>query len=244
MIARILTTLMLGLGLCAAPVSAAKSIATITTIEGKASVLPTGAADWRDAKPGMPLKLGDQVYSRKESFVEIRYTDAAVLRMNESTKVVITSSTDKAVKSQTPLGNVWVNMQKITKARKTFELSSPTAVAAIRGTVYQMDTRDDSSTSVSVFEGSVDVGPTDGLKQSIQKLKTAPPSGPQEVPGPTEVPGPYEVSLEQWHAIVAGQKISVRNDGKFATEKIDTAATAKDAFVQKNLALDKALLGK
>jgi hypothetical protein len=136
---------------------------------------------------------------------------------------------------------VWVNMQKIAKAKSTFELASPTAVAAIRGTSYLLDTKADSSTSVSVYNGTVDVGPSEGLAQNLKQQKqVTPPDGPTEVPGPEEVPGPYEVSLEQWRAIVAGQKISVRKDGKFSQESFDTLGVyGWDAFVKKCQELDK-----
>jgi len=42
----------------------AENVAKITTFEGNVSVLKKGVADWRDAKPGTPLEVGDQVYTR------------------------------------------------------------------------------------------------------------------------------------------------------------------------------------
>ena len=56
---------------------------------------------------------------------------------------------------------------------------------------------------------------------------------PHEVPGPTEVPGPYEVTLDQWRTIVAGQRISIRPNGTFATIKFDPTQQL-DAFIEKN----------
>ena len=157
---------------------------------------------------------------------------------------VLESADEKTVKTHNTLGNVWVNMQKISRKR-SFEMSSPTAVAAIRGTVFQMQTESDSSTQVRVFDGKVDVGPSAALKKRLDADKpeeTPPqPGDPNEVPGPQEIPGPYEVSLEQWHAIVAGQMISVRSDGKFASEDFDVDEAADDAFVKKNLELDEKL---
>lgn len=231
-------------GMCAKPA------ATISTIEGTASVLPSGAEKWRPARPNMPLRVGDAVYAREQSFVEIRYMGGAVVRMNENTKLVLKESTDTGVKSENPLGNVWVNMQKITRKR-SFEMSSPTAVAAIRGTVFQMQTDDDSSTSVRVYDGEVQVGPSAALRKRLEQMKKqeqqeqqqdTPPGGPETVPGPEEIPGPYEVPLEQWQAIVAGQMISVRTDGKYAQEEFDPEQAADEDFVKKNRELDEQLL--
>jgi ferric-dicitrate binding protein FerR (iron transport regulator) len=224
--------------------AAAEMVARIANFEGAVSVMKKGAADWRNAKPGTPLDMGDQVFTHEESFAEIRYAAGAVLRMDEKTKVTIESSTEKTVRTKSAIGSVWVNMKKLITTGKQFEVSTPTAVAAIRGTVFDMSCVPDSATYVSVFEGKVAVGPTDSLKKKLEleKKKAARTEQPVEVPGPEEIPGPYEVSLEQWRTIVAGQKISVRSDGKFAQEKIDMKAAEKEKFVKKNQELDKELM--
>ena len=222
----------------------AESVAKLTSIEGVVQVMKKGAQDWRSAKPGMPLEVGDQLYTREESFAEIKYSIGTVLRMDEKTKITIDSSTEKTVKTKSAIGSVWVNMKKLISKGRQFEVSTPTAVAAIRGTVFDMSCVPDSASYVAVFEGKVAVGPTDELKKKIEqeKKKAVKTEEPVEVPGPEEIPGPYQVSLEQWRAIVAGQKISVRNDGKFAQEKMDMEAVAKEKFVAKNQELDKALM--
>ena len=222
----------------------AESVAKVTTFEGNVSVLKKGAADWRDAKPGTPLEVGDQVYTREESFAEIRYSIGTVLRMDEKTKVTIEESSEKTVRTKSGLGSVWVNMRKLISTVKQFEVSTPTAVAAIRGTVFDFSYTPDSATYVNVFEGKVAVGPSDDLKKQLEQEKKKPVTKKEhvEVPGPEEIPGPYEVSLEQWLTIVAGQKISVRKDGKFAQEKMDMAAVLKEKFVKKNQELDKELM--
>jgi hypothetical protein len=222
----------------------AESIAKITAIEGEASVLKKGITDWRNAKPGMPLDVGDQIYTREESFVELRYSIGTVLRMDEKTKVTIESSSDKTIKTKSALGSVWVNMRKLITTGKQFEVSTPTAVAAIRGTVFDMSYTPDSASYVNVFEGKVAVGPSDDQKKKLEqeKKKAVKTEQPVEVPGPEEIPGPYEVSLDQWRTIVAGQKISVRKDGKFAQEKMDMQATEKEKFVKKNEEMDKELM--
>jgi len=215
----------------------AEGVAKIKRFEGAVSVLKKGAEKWREARVNMPLGIGDAVYARKESFAEIVYSFGAVLRMDEDSKIIIEEATENSVKTSTTVGNVWTNMRKLVSSKKEFELSSPTATAAIRGTVFQMEAKADSSTDISVFEGTVAVGPGTAAPQP-------PPSRPGdivEVPGPEEIPGPYEVSLDQWRMIVAGQMISVNKQGKFSEQKFDAAKAAKDDFVKKNIELDKQL---
>lgn len=220
--------------------AAAGPLARITIIEGEASLLRKGTEKWRPARPNLPLKQGDQLFCREESFVEIRYAIGTVVRLNENSKLVIESLSKEGAKSKNPLGDVWVNMKKITKRDASFELASPTAVAAIRGTAYKMSTGEDSSTSVDVYDGEVAVGPSAGLKKKLDADKAnAPSGGPVEVPGPEEVPGPYEVSLEQWKTIIAGQRISIKSDGTYAQSDFDTESAEEDEFVARNLELDK-----
>lgn len=218
-------------------------VARITRLEGTVSILRNGAAEWRAAKPSTPLGVGDQVYTREESFAEIRYSIGTVMRMDEKTKITIAASSEQTIKTRNGLGDVWVNMKKLLTKGKEFEVTTPTAVAAIRGTVFQMSSASDSSASVSVYDGNVAVGPSDELKKKNERAKPAEHvNQPVEVPGPEEIPGPFEVSLEQWRIIVAGQKISIRVDGKFAQGKFDMKAAAEEKFVKKNLELDKELM--
>lgn len=213
----------------------AGSAAKIKLIDGKVSVLKKGAQKWRVARVNMPLSEGDAVYSRKESFAEIVYSSGAILRMDEDTKIIINKVTEKKSKTTTPLGNVWANMRKLVASKKEFELESPTATAAIRGTVFQMNTNKDSSTDVSVYEGKVAVGPS----KKEEEKKPAGPKERHEVPGPEEIPGPSEVTLEQWRTIVAGQMISINKEGKFSEKKFDMKKASEDDFVKKNLEMDK-----
>lgn len=217
--------------------SYAESAGKISLIEGKVSVLKKDAETWRDACVNMPLEVGDAVYAMGESFAEIVYTSGAILRMDEETKVIIEAVSDKGIKTNTPVGNVWGNMRKLVTSKKEFELSSPTATAAIRGTVFAMNTRQDSSTDVSVYEGKVAVGPSKEAQQ-VAPLQS---QERHEVPGPSEIPGPYEVTLDQWRTIVAGQMISVNKEGKFAQKKFSVDKASKNSFVKKNLAMDKNL---
>jgi hypothetical protein len=222
----------------------ADMVAKITTFEGTVQVMKKGSTDWKNARPGMPLEVGDQIFTQSESFAEIRYVIGTVLRMDEKTKITLESSSEKTVKSKSAIGTVWINMRKLVSTGNEFQVSTPTAVAAIRGTVFDMSYTPDSASYVAVFEGKVAVGPSDDLKKQLEqeKKKSAKVEEPVEVGGPEEIPGPFEVPLDQWRTIVAGQKISIRKDGKFAQEKIDMQAAAKEKFRKKNMELDKELM--
>ncbi len=217
--------------------SLAQSVATLTRFEGDVTLLKKSRGELITARPGSVLGVGDELATKLESFAEVRYTNGAVLRMDENTTIMIASATEKSFTTTTPLGKVWINMQKITKKGTEFSVASPTATAAIRGTVFALGTTADSTTDVAVFDGKVAVGPT-------RLQGTSAPAGIRtEIAGPAEVAGPYEVSLESWKLIVAGQQITVRKDGKCAQSAFTKKSKESDAFIAKNVKLDKELLG-
>lgn len=241
---RIALTLSLLLALCAASVSA-EVVAKIRSITGKASILrASSSGTWVDARIGMPLAEGDQFCTRSESFAEVSYHNGALLRMDENSKITIVKLSEKGAKTSTPIGNVWVNAQKLVAGKKEFELSTPTATAAIRGTVFQMTAAADSSTDVSVFDGKVAVGPNGKDSSGASTPADYPSQDRFEVNGPEEVPPPFEVSLEEWRTIVSGQVISIRKDGTFAEKKIDMDKAKHDEFVKKNLSMDEQFLNE
>lgn len=207
--------------------------ARITRFDGEAKIVRKGSSRSRSVRINMPISVGDQISSSKESMVEITFKQGEVVRMDENSILTVEKSDDKTVRTSSQFGNIWVNMKKISK-RRDFELASPTAVAAIRGTIFHMGTDKDSTTAVSVFDGKVAVGLNEQVKKNMESQESY--GEPHEVPGPEEVPGPYEVSLDQWMDIVAGQKISVRKDGKYATEEIDSEQS--DEFMKKNMEYD------
>jgi hypothetical protein len=215
--------------------------ATVTRIEGKALLCKNGTAVWRDARLNMPLQPGDQLKSGAESLVEITYRRGAIMRLDENSICSIKKSSETAVSTSVPKGNVWVNMKKLTAAGTDFDVSTPTAVAAIRGTVFQMQSLPDSSADVAVFDGKVAVGLSDeGKKRTLPPENSI--STPHEIPGPTEVPGPYEVTLDQWKTILAGQRISIHSNGTYATSPFQLKEKF-DTFVEKNRALDNEIKG-
>ncbi|MFW5813187.1 MAG: FecR family protein [Fibrobacterota bacterium] len=207
--------------------------ARITRVDGKAEITRKGSSRSRSVRINMPVSVGDQVSSGKESMVEITFKQGEVVRMDENSILNVEKSDDKTVRTSSRIGNIWINMKKISK-RRDFKLASPTAVAAIRGTIFHMGTDKDSTTAVSVFDGKVAVGLNEQVKKNLQSQESF--GEPHEVPGPEEVPGPYEVSLDQWMEIVAGQKISVRKDGKYATEELNRVQG--DEFMKKNMEYD------
>lgn len=177
--------------------------------------------NWLNAKLGMRVLNRDRITTTRETRCEILLQDGSVVRLGEKADFefsdVYFSKNTKKVETELRKGRLWANIRKLAGKDKKWQVKAPTAVCAVRGTIYRIDAS--TSTDILVYEGEVDVGPT--LKYQQEKQKSTKSLEPQEVPGPTEIPPPYEVTLEEWIRIVAGYQVIVREDGKYAKSKID-----------------------
>jgi hypothetical protein len=109
------------------------------------------------------------------------------------------------------LGKTWANVSKIFGLRGRFAVSTKTAVAGVRGTIYRVNVEEDNSVLVKVYWGEVGVSSApkpDTASQPQQIMK------PTKVLGPHPVAGPHPVSMEEWTYIVKSmQQIFIRPDG-------------------------------
>ena len=227
-------------------VSLAAEFGKITLPLGKVEVLIAGSEDWSRAMPRQALNVNDQIRTAAKSRCEITLTGGGKVRIGENSELVLTEANVKPMtknfNATLKKGNAWVSAKAAFGEKKNVSIRTPTAVAAIRGTVYRTEAGEDES-SVLVYEGKVDVNQPSNMEQEQQETK---PEGKpkfklgpvQEIQAPTEVPGPYEVSLEDWITLVEGMQINVRKDGKYNMFKFDQTVDAEDEFVQWNKELD------
>lgn len=206
---------------------------------GEVRVLHVSEDLWQPAKTKMPIYLGDKINTQAESRCEVKLSDGSVIRIGENSqfdfeKSLLTSN-KRSFDAALAHGKIWANIVSLVWGEK-FEIKSPTAVCAIRGTIYSIET--DSTTRVAVYDGQVDVGPTQALREQLQTMPR-PAGPPQQVPGPTQVPGPYQVALEQWVRLVKGYQIEIRANGRYAQAPIDQQRNRQNDWVQWNLARDQ-----
>jgi len=196
---------------------------------------------WIAARLKMDIFKGDQLRTVAESRCEVKLSDGSIIRIGENSVFDFAGSTlsksSRQVDASLKKGSIWANVTRAFAANNKFEVKSPTAVCAIRGTIYRMDT--DSTTRVGVYEGKVDIGPTTDLRQQLQQNFR--PGAPQQVPGPTQIPGPFQVSLEQWVQLVQGYQLEVRANGRYAKTQIDSVKESRLDWVQWNKERDLTL---
>lgn len=220
------------------------TIGKINFILGKefeVTIRHASEAKWFPVRLKMDIRRGDRIKTAKETRCEIKLNDGSVIRMGENSEFDFQQSnlskSARQVEAGLSIGKIWAVVTKWANPKDQFSVKSPTAVCAVRGTIYRMEA--DSTTRVAVYDGQVDVGPTQDLRQQLQQQR--PPGAPVQVPGPTQVPGPFQVSLEQWVRLVEGYQMEVRNNGRYAKTKIDSTAEAQVDWVQWNKERDRLL---
>lgn len=236
--------IMTALWLFAAPLlvfPAAQKVGKVSFFIGKVQIVKKGKSRAKNARMHMAVYEGDRIQTLRAECLEITLKDGSVIRIAEESDVAIMCPSSKLVSPEVARGKIWGNIKKLSKRNYDFQVSSGTATAAIRGTVFRMDNNvKDSLTEVLVYDGKVEVGPGKVLEKKIGPAPA--PAERKEVAGPQEVPGPYEVTLTEWLTIVKGQQINVKPDGKYHKFEFDREKDAKDKWVQFNQKRDKAIL--
>ncbi|MBI2265488.1 MAG: FecR domain-containing protein [Armatimonadetes bacterium] len=167
--------LILRLGLCAffvfvprgevkpqtVPLPVESGEVTLISASGKVRVQASGSAGWKEVKPPAVLRVGDKVETGQDSYAVLFFNDKSTMKLAESSRVALTrldmSQGDKTIFSrvQLELGKIWVNVQKFLNKESSFEVESGNALAAVHGTVFEMDGSDEEA-SMNVWEGMVD----------------------------------------------------------------------------------------
>lgn len=219
--------------------TAEEPIGTLNFMVGEVSVKPQNYVTWKNIKLYAHIRNHDQIKTGEESRCEVKLTNGSVVRIGENSSFNFTQKPQHKgstfFNSLLNWGRIWVNVP-LQKDGDRFHINSPTAVCAVRGTIYAVDV--DSTTRISVYDGAVDVGPA-SLPNS---RKTPPPSKslqPSEVSGPQQVQGPHEVTLDEWIQIVAGFQVEIFANGKYTKTKIETDPNQDSDWKRWNLNRDK-----
>jgi len=220
-----------------------QAVAKISFPLGNVLVLKKGEKKMQKAGFNQALFPGDKVRTEKQARCEIKYNDGSVIRIDQQSIYTIekaeTSGKKKEVESTLTIGSLWANIKKLASTADNWLLRSPSAVVAVRGTVYRMDADEDKSSKVLVYDGSVSVAPptwSPGGAQGNNQQGGA----PKQVQGPQQVQGPRQVTLEEWVEIVkAQQQIVIKPDGSYQKSDFNLAEDSKNSWVKWNQERDK-----
>lgn len=219
----------------------ATPIAKVTYYTGDFRVQRPGRDDWKKAVINEALQAGGKVKTLDESRGEVAFADGSIIRVDANSNLDIVelgrSKAGQTAQAKVWSGKVWASVNKASKKTK-FELESPTAVAAVRGTVFRMTVAEDMTTKVAVYAGEVKVEP---MPEFFQKQKPKQGGKAGEIEGPQQVEGPKEVSFEQWTQIVKAQmEITINPDGTYGIVNFNPVIDSQDEWVKWNQLRDEA----
>ncbi len=140
----------------AAPVRAATSSAEVVSIEGKGEYRGASQAAWRPAVIKQPLFGGDFVHTLELSKMAIVFADRTQVQLAQNSTLQIKEVAAKAGERtimNLNRGRAWTQ-SKTTPSGLVME--TPSALAAIRGTDWEMVVDDDGRATLSVFSGEVE----------------------------------------------------------------------------------------
>jgi hypothetical protein len=114
----------------------------------------TGPDVWEAIKADTPLNTGDSIKTRKGSCVLV-YSDQATFAMQENTALSVEEKAD-AQDIKLDIGKILgkVNKDKVTKP---FQVVTPAAVAAVRGTEVDFGFNDQGQMTVDLHNGKIQV---------------------------------------------------------------------------------------
>lgn len=175
--------------LLAAP--AAAQDATLVSARGKVHLRADGEKRWLPAKTGDTLMFGDAVRTRAKAQAHLTFQDGAAVLVRESSEFTLKGSPDR-VDLAFKTGEFLIGLTKKLGAGRSFRVTTPAAVAAVRGTLFWGLVESDGKTSLAALENEVAVsagGKTVVLKPG-QKTVVAKNGSPSE-PAPAGIPPEY-----------------------------------------------------
>lgn len=144
--------------------------ATVKKFTGDVKVSLASSGEQQAVSSGMPLQTGDKITTGKGSSVTLEFADGSVLTLREDSELkleVMEYYGDEDVyntRLQLERGRTDNKVYPYKKPGSRFEIHTPSASAAVRGTVYRVNTTDQASTASEVLEGEVSLTNDHGVE--------------------------------------------------------------------------------
>ena len=143
---------------------------TPTPLPGNLTVLRGTALLVRQGKPQnlisaetTALASGDTVTTKEDSLAVINYGQGTVARLGSETSVDIPEASGSATSLRQIVGSLYVRFRKILGLREQFRLTTPTALATVRGTKFASFVKKSGLTKIVAVEDTVNVASIDGF---------------------------------------------------------------------------------
>jgi len=115
---------------------------TITLLVGNAQKFDTRSNSWKAVGLSKTIRFGDSIKTAAESRLEITFEKTNTVTIGENSKVLVSEVAGKdgeqKIQIFTYFGSVISDIKKLARGNKNYEVKTPTAIAAIRGTHFSV----------------------------------------------------------------------------------------------------------
>ena len=139
--------------------------AVITAMEGSVLVQASGQATAVPARRNMEIKSGDRIITGKDGSCTIRYDDGCTTHIGPNSRVDMTNLTRQGADGPDTTilgaqrGTLWNNAKDVMARNSRFEVNTPSAIAAVRGTFFKSIVLPNGDTLFIVLGGGLYISP-------------------------------------------------------------------------------------
>lgn len=178
--------------------AASPSSATVVAIRGQVAWRRAGTEVWQKVEPGLALGPGDEILTWDGAHAVLQTAEGHRVELGPRTQVRVVELRASAGPGQKGggtrlrlwLGQVWSTVAELLGTESRYQVETDSAVAAVRGTEFYVESGADGSTRVIVREGEVEVqaggqSVTVPAGFGVQVFPGQAPGQPQPMPYPT-----------------------------------------------------------
>lgn len=142
----------------------------VTFIKGNVMAQEKGSEEWHTLHPEDLLRQGSGIRTTEESAVEITFEDGASFYLRPNTTLKINTASKKGFdhfirQIYLRSGKTISRLKEATGSESRFEIQTPSAVAAARGTEFRVSVDDIEATRSEVLQGKIGV---EAMKQAVE----------------------------------------------------------------------------
>ncbi len=142
----------------------------VTFIKGVVSIKSAGAEEWQTLQLNDKITQGNWIRTSEQGAIEITFENHFSVLLRPNTKIEITAARKQSAiylmyKLFLDIGKTISKIKQSTGKETRFEIKTPSAVAAARGTEFRAGVDTDVTTRLEVLAGTVDV---QAAKQKVE----------------------------------------------------------------------------
>jgi hypothetical protein len=189
------------LAILSSPTRVVDKAASPAYVSGIVELLPAGSHTWRPFAVGGQARTGDRVRTGPGSTAVLVFFDGSTTRLEAETDITLVQMSAqrdggmREIVLQQWMGETGNIVQPASDQAARFDVETPAAIIAVRGTAFSVFVETDGSTDVTVSEGLVDVtaqGTTVRVSagRGVTVVPEQPPSDTRLVTNDTPTPEP------------------------------------------------------